>query len=257
MKTFFRLLVMSLAISFFIYPLTLCGSSLNKFASHFQSLKLSHSKECYSALLQLATSHYVIVILGIPLYELAIYPLARNWIPSTLKRVGIGAFGTILVSAVVLSVDMVEHAHPNATVECMFVENSTSNSVVDIDYLWVGIPLGIVFGIELLTIYIPLFEFVCAQTPYNMKGLIIGLALSAVALSSVLSGATFTTWAHAWFQPVMYPTCVFWFHLFLILVTIVGLVMFCMVAKWYKKRERNEPVHEQKFVEDFYDKYID
>ena len=256
-KTFFRLLVMSVAISFFVYPLFLCGSSLNMFASHFQSLKLSHSKECYSALLQLATSHYVIVILAIPLYELAIYPLTRNWIPSTLKRVVIGAFGTILVASVALSVDMVEHAHTNATVECMFVENRTSSSVVDIDYLWISIPLGIVFGIELLTIYIPLFEFVCAQTPYNMKGLIIGLTLSAVALSSVLSGATLTTWVHAWSQPVTYPTCAFWFHLFIILVTVVGLVMFCMVAKWYTKRERNEPVHEQKFVEDFYNKYID
>ena len=256
-KTFFRLLLMSVAISFFVYPLDLCDSSLGMFASHFQSLKLPHSKDCYNALFKLSTSPCVVQILGIPLYELAIYPLARNWIPSTLKRVGIGAFGTILVSAVVLSVDMVGHAHiTNAAVECMFVENRTASPIIDVSYLWVGIPLGIVIGIELLTIYIPLFEFLCAQTPYNMKGLIIGLAVSAVALSHVLSGATVTLWVHAWSQPVSYPTCAFWFHLFLILVTVVGLVMFCMVAKWYKKRERNELLHEQRFVEDFYDKYI-
>ena len=78
------------------------------------------------------TFAYVVIVFGIPLYELAIYPLARNWIPSTLKRVGIGAFGTIIVAFIALSVDMVVHARTNATVECMFVENSTSGSVQSI-----------------------------------------------------------------------------------------------------------------------------
>ena len=39
-------------------------------------------------------------------------------------------------------------------------------------------------------------------------------------------------------------------------MTVVGLVMFGIVAKWYKKRERNELFEEQRFVEDFYYKYI-
>ena len=151
---------------------------------------------------------------------------------------------------------MVGHAHTNVTVECMFVENSTSSSVVDIDYLWVGIPLSIVFGIEVVSLYVALFEFLCAQAPSSMKGLIIGLSFSAVALSSVLTGATVTTWVHAWSQPVTYPTCAFWFYLFIIVVTVVGLVMFGTVAKWYKNRERNELLHERRFVEDYYNKYI-
>ena len=261
-KTFFQLLVVSVAISFFVYPLDLCDSSLDVLTSHFQQQrKLSHSKDCYSMLLDFATSAYVVIILGIPLYELAIYPLARNWIPSTLKRVGIGAFGTIIVASVILSVDMVRHAHTNAhtnaTVECVFAESSTSSSVVDIDYLWVGIVLGIVIGIEVVTLYATLFEFLCAQTPYNLKGLIIGLSFaSALGLSNALANATLTMWAHAWSQPVTYPTCAFWFYLFIIVVTVVGLVMFGIVAKWYKKRERNELLHEQRFVEDYYDKYI-
>ena len=92
--------------------------------------------------------------------------------------------------------------------------------------------------------------------PYNMKGLIIGLAFSAVALSYALTGATLTTWTYAWSQPVTYPTCAFWFYLLIIMVTVVGLVMFGIMAKWYKKRERNELLHEQRFVEDYYDEYI-
>ena len=71
-----------------------------------------------------------------------------------------------------------------------------------------------------------------------------------------LTGATLTTWAHAWSQSVTYPTCAFWFYLFLIVVTVVALVVFGIVAKWYKKRERDDLVHEQKIVEDYYIKYI-
>ena len=256
-KTFFRLLVVSIAISFFIYPLSLCNSSLDVFASHFQQQgKLSHSKDCYSVLLGFLTFAYVVIVFGIPLYELAIYPLARNWIPSTLKRVGIGAFCTTIVASVALSVDMVVHAHTNATVECMFVENRTSSSLQSIDYLWIGIALGVVIGIELVTLNATLFEFLCAQTPHTMKGLIVGLSLASAGLSHALSGATLTTWTHAWSPPVTYPTCAFWFYLFIIVVTVVGLVMFGIVAKWYKKRERNELLHEQRFVEDYYNKYI-
>ena len=250
-KTFFHLLLMSVATSFFVYPLF--SESLNMFASHFQQLKLLlHRKGCYF----FTSVNYVILILGIPLFELAIFPLARNWIPSTLKRVGITAIGTIILASVALSVDMVGHAHTNATVECMFVENSTPKVVVDINFLWIGIPLSVVIGIEAVSLYVALFEFLCAQAPYTMKGLIIGLSFSAVALSTALISATVTTWVHAWSQPVTYPTCAFWFYLFIIVVTVVALVVFGIVAKWYKKRERNELLHEQRFVEDYYNKYI-
>ena len=148
-------------------------------------------------------------------------------------------------------------SHTNATVECMFVENRTSSSVVDVNFLWVGILLGIAIGIEVVTIYAALFEFLCAQTPHSMKGLIIGLSFaSGVGLSQVLTGATLTIWTHAWSQPVTYPTCAFWFYLLIIVVTVVGLVMFGIVAKWYKKRERDDILHEQKFVKNYYNKYI-
>ena len=95
-----------------------------------------------------------------------------------------------------------------------------------------------------------------AQTPHTMKGLIVGLSLASAGLSPALSGATLTTWTHTWSPPVTYPTCAFWFYLFIIVVTVIGLVMFGIVAKWYKKRERNELLDEQRFVEDYYDKYI-
>ena len=146
---------------------------------------------------------------------------------------GISALGTIIVASIALSVDMVGHSHSNATdhLECMFVPNNTYNSAVDINvnYFWVGIPLSIIIGIELLTVFTSLFEFICAQTPYDMKGLIIGLGYCGVVMSQALT-VTLITWVHAWLHPPTYPTCAFWFYLFVILVTVVNLVMGCRIC---------------------------
>ena len=101
---------------------------------------------------------YVVIVFGIPLHELAIYPLARNWLPSTLKRVGITAFGTIIVAFVALSVDMIVHAHTKATVVCMFAVNSVSGSVLSITYVWIGVILGVVTEIEFVIIFAALFD---------------------------------------------------------------------------------------------------
>ena len=242
-KTFFRLLIISIAVVVFLYPLNLCNSSLDYWVAHFQWFRsLSVNKDGYNTLLGMAIFPELVIMVGFPLYELAIYPLTRNWIPSSLKRVGIRAFGTIIVASIALSVDMVVDSHANSTVhlvqECMFAPNNTSNLklTVDFSYFWVSIPLSIIIGIEELTIFASLFEFICAQTPYDMKGLIIGFGSCGVALSQALTGVTLITWVHAWLHRPTYPTCAFWFYLFVILVTVVSLVMFCIVAKWYKKR---------------------
>ena len=73
-----------------------------------------------------------------------------------------------------------------------------------------------------------------------MKGLIAGLPFSALGLAYALTGATLTMWTHAWSPPVTYPTCAFWFYLFIIVVTVVGLVMFGIVAKLVVQEEGEE-----------------
>ena len=99
-------------------------------------------------------------------------------------------------------------------------------------------------------------EFVCAQAPYSMKGLLIGTNYSIIGLGSLLGVILFIIWYFAWRDDaVTTPDCGFWYFLFTSGLTLVFLVVFCVVARWYRRREREEPHNEQKLVEDAYSKY--
>ena len=127
-KTFFRILVVVTSISAFIIPIE---AALSNFpAAHY---KATVDVSCLST----SKIHYfvLIVVLGVPFYELVIYPLAWKWIPSMLKRVGAVALVTIGLSIILMTVDAIGHAKTNADVPCMFNANSSSPKL-DISYLY-------------------------------------------------------------------------------------------------------------------------
>ena len=189
--------------------------------------------------------------------ESVIYPLIRRWFPSMLKRVGIGALLTLVYAITVLSLDVVGHEY-NPQAICM-LSNKSSNTTLQLsmNYLWVDIPSSVLEIAILLLYNASLLEFILAQTPYSMKGLLIGTLYSIATFFQLLGVVTLVIWVGIWQHVTTHLlTCAFWFYLFTIVVTVVSLVLFCIVARWYKKRERNEPQFEQRFVEQYYDKYI-
>lgn len=256
-KTFLRLLVIICAVSILQYTGQIYLTSNNLLVNQFQN-PYSFQK-CSKTFVDFARSGPVIIVIAFPLHELAIYPLIRRWFPSMLKRVGIAALLTLVYAFTVLSLNVVEHDY-NSQAICMF-SNKSPNATLQpgINYLWINIPSS-VLEIALYLIYnASLLEFILAQTPYSMKGLLIGTSYSVTTFFQLLAVVTVGIWVGIWqytTPPTQQPTCDLWFYLFAIVVTVVGLVLFCIVARWYKKRERNEPQFEQRFVEQYYDKYI-
>ena len=250
-KTFFRILVYVLVS---IIAFTIPGSAI--FLSTRQSYHYKHSSgysTCYNSSLIYSD---VVIVLSIPLYEVFIYPLARNWIPSTVKRVTIGAFFTITGSLFLLLVEGVGHATTSTPVPCMFQANGSSPTLA-IDYLWVDIPTSVLFGVQGMIIGIAVFEFICAQSPYNMKGLLLGLGFSANMAALFIGEAVYFAWSQSWKTEYPAPSCGFWYYLFTGLIGIIGLVVLVIVAKWYRRRERDEVVNEHVFAENYYSVYSD
>ena len=94
----------------------------------------------------------------------------------------------------------------------------------------------------------------CAQSPYNMRGLLVSLA---VPPSMFYIGAV--GWSVGY--NLVHKVCTqLWCYLLPFLVkialAIVGFFLVCVVARWYKMRVRDEDYSPQRVVEEVYDRYL-
>ena len=173
-KTCLRILVIILCISTFLVPSWIYQFSVDNLYTHF--VHRSEMTQCYHVLLLLTYSTQSIIVYSIPLYEILIHNVARKLIPSTMRRIGISIFLVIVLSLITLFIDTAGHLH-NHSLPCMFRSNESS-SVIETNYIWVDVLIQVLSAIQLMSFIIAFFEFICAQTPYTLKGLLIGLACS-------------------------------------------------------------------------------
>ena len=215
-------------------PIALVSLSL----SSTQSLGLLNNiYDCASGLeYALAYSPWWSVVLTTVLYELAVYPLIRNIVPSTLKRVGIVSFLVFLVNSGYLLMSVCKFVR--------LVEYSESQ--------WPHIVYFILFGVNATFLINGMLEFVCAQSPYNIRGLLAGCTVLLLVF---------------WFS---FGALVFWLFYalcdraysftaessFTTISSLVGFILHCVLAHWYKRRVRDEDYPAHRVVEEVYDRYL-
>ena len=76
--------------------------------------------------------------------------------------------------------------------ECMFMESDHNASNIGI---LIGIPFNCILGFTAVVLTRSSLEFVCAQTPHNMKGLLIGLLFTLYVVTGTL---VFSAWSKIW-----------------------------------------------------------
>ncbi len=193
----------------------------------------------------------LVVVAAIPVYELLVYPLINKWIPTTLRRAGLAHALTVCACFIMLVSSTAWYMYNNPT-KCMFASQGTS-SPFPADQIWIETPCRLLlysFGILALT---AMLEFVCAQAPYSLKGLVVGTLYAVVLSSFALSTGIYFVWRTAYQEwgPDS-PSCGVWFYLFTTILATLGCVLWCAVAKWYKKRERDEPDLCRLYAENYY-----
>ena len=127
---------------------------------------------------------------------------------------------------------------------------------LNISYLYVYVPSTMLIGLQYAVFFTTVTEFIVAQSPYGMKGLLIGSMWSLSVISLAIGTAVNLPWTYGWKSPFSSPSCGTYYYLFVTLLSVAGLVLYIAVARWYKRRERDEPENQQAIVEDVYDRYI-
>ncbi len=236
-KIFLRILVMSLPI--FII-LTACGymsphsfmadSDVGRLSIEVLHLINSNITECTSSMVYtFSFNPWWSGIVTTILYELALYPLVRNKVPSSIRRIGGTALLNVILNTLYLAAQFCPH-------------------------IW-GLVLHCVVeffsGIMFVVILNGILEFVCAQSPYNMRGLLTGymtfilfLSFSLNIFSGLLLFSNHTLFTHHIIASIYTA------------LSMIGLVLYCLLARWYKRRVRDEDYNAHRVVEEVYDRYL-
>ena len=200
----------------------------------------------------------------IPLCEFLIYPLFHQCLPDAKShyKFAIGALlrlGKFAVLLILLTYSRLSYSKYvgslnkfNATLPCLF-HGPEGFLGAYLDYRWTAVSEFLYVTSDLM-IYIGCLEFLCAQVPYSMKGLVLGTAYAFLAVYIPSFNAIkllYGTKSLNWGSGVI--SCGFWFYMTKISLLITATSIFFIIMKCYKKRKREDVLpNEQIFAERYY-----
>ena len=140
------------------------------------------------------------------------------------------------------------HFYSNAS-HCIF-NDLTAIGTIPIP-LYLVLVINFVNGVGVVLVMCSLFEFVVAQAPNRMRGIMMGLMITAIGIGT-LGDHTFPK-IFKMFQTAS-PSCVFYYYMYLVLLLLLLLILivFVIFAKRYKLREREKHINIQAIVEEHY-----
>ena len=214
-------------------------------------------------------TYYISVAVLIPLNEVLIYPLFHRcllnmkhnsiiFLGLMLQMLGYIAQVTILVISrqqyIMNTTDMFDPMNATVTTPCVFQQNFLLASS-SIYYYRLNVLPDVLFGISYATVLIGAIGFLCAQIPYSMKGLIVGIFYSAMVFFFVLNqgmARIFKEISSSWKTDTSL-SCGFWYLLIKLLIVLIAIVALSVMSLYYKKRNREDVLpNEHIFAERFY-----
>ena len=196
----------------------------------------------------------LLVVLVIPVYEIFVFPLCSNcFLNLTSRRKFSAGIACWVLNVVTHLIIFASNRKGDPLPHRLCSDRKSGNSL----YYYVLIPKALeCFGKILL--FGSSLEFVCAQAPYSMKGLLFGtmFALSGVFLVLAYIGLLpFRVQMSGIHWDNVPMGCGFWFFVAYLILCLVLAVCFLAVVRTYKNRQRSEDLpSEHFFAEDYYDR---
>ena len=263
-KVFFRLLP---TISFFcllggqIYVL---GSPLSvadyRIKSCTETTTKTYMAKCYKENI-LQYSVWGIIFLFVPLFEFILYPLVlkcKSCINiGILQKLFIGVLLLFFFEVGCLTLDIystLTTTNHNDTCSLGSNEVNLIDGEFHADYKWLFATQSIM-GVALYIFGTSTLEFICAQSPYSMKGLLIGMTYFLGIISISLSLGFMKVFQIL--TKISGERCGTWFYLSNICITFVSICILVIIMKYYKFRKRDETLsNDQMFAVDYFSKYL-
>eukprot|EP00731_Ephydatia_muelleri_P009931 Em0005g517a len=199
-------------------------------------------------------------------HELVLFPLARRWFPSILKRLGICLLLSIVTPCSQLLIDSMAGHHANSSV-CMFqtvnasttYQTSTGDNETAAVVSQYSEVLPTIFSMVVYTLFhCTLLELIIAQSPERFKSIVVGLMYTVIGFRYLVFDAFAFPFAHLYAsvlpqQAVGDFSCDNIFYLALIATSLVGLLLYCVASRKYTYRRRDDVIiNENMYAEEYY-----
>ena len=276
MKTFFRLL--TLILSLFGFFLSDDSQPLLSLVIH----QVGCPKSTQFFIMFLSPNHIQLltIIIGVPLYQFFIKKFLIKYVPNLLTRIGIGLILCLIkqldypiltylintkdqqaLSCGVKTLESFTVNSYSATTLCLFAttqvvsDNGTCvpfcpEMITHSDIFYLLLIPQIIEGLSSLLVFMTMLEFICAQAPNTMKGLLIGIWYAMLSIQymginfvkTYLDESNNSEWC---IYGGVKGLCIF-----------LSIVLYSVVCKYYHYRERDEVVNEQAIIEDLYEREL-
>ena len=209
----------------------------------------------------------IIPIFAIPILQYIFLPHLHYWIPNMLTRLGFGVLLSFMQELAGIfiawgALDAKCHDKYLPVRSCFinnvqFIVNGTCQQIHSYDYctagdeyfLWLLIPLFF-NSLSYLLVFMTALEFICAQAPLRMKGLLIGIWYASFSLRylvvDILDSCIIKFDSVSWLI----------FHGVRGFLILLSILLYCYAAKHYRYRLRDEVVNERFLVEEVYDREL-
>ena len=206
------------------------------------------------------TIPYCVISVAVPIHQFVIVSFFSRYIPSMLKRIWIGLVAMLvqLVTTVVISF-MMSHDIKNIFINRTdgFTDNicldlSGNNTILESDIFtlpyYVMALLQFITGISIFLVHFTAFEFILAQGPRTMQGLLIGvwfMHLSIYSMQLTLSSSSLSCYCE--------------YYLVTMSLVLISVNIYTIAAYKYKYRQRNElsDVNERVIITQYIERQLD
>ena len=190
-----------------------------------------------SCLISIEFGKFITSVVLFAFYLLLLQPLFTRYIPRMLLRIGAGLFFSLTT---VLSKFII-----------FLFEASDATNAILFTTSWLIIP-QILYGIAFALIIPATLEFTVAQSPVQMRGIMVGMWLASMGVGYLIN-----------VNPKYFFHCENefictspYYYLTKSAVALLILVLFFVLAKWYKFRVRENEINVHRIAEDHYLRYM-
>ena len=205
-----------------------------------------------------------------PVYIWIVFSLLRRNLPKIFTRLGIGIILSLLGVVSMLIIDGVGHSligngteqHNNTVAQCMFqiIKYNYTVEYNPLNMHWsVFITPSLFLGTGPLLTMTTTLEFISAQSPQSMKGLLVGVFFAIQGLVQLIGVVAIFPLSLTQPWSLALPSiisCCFVYLSFILLTGLFGFALFVFAAKKYKYRERDDIMFHQRDVEEVYTRYL-